>query len=487
MKGKLEKIFKLKENNTNIKIEFIAGLTTFLAVMYILTVNPNNILIEGSSDPKFSSVFLATALGSAIGTLFMALFANMPFVEAPGMGLNSTIGAILGGSLGFAFTYSNVMSIVFLSGILFIMLSFIKIKGVSIREKIFGGIPKVIITAIPVGIGLFIAFIGLKNAGIIEHSPFTLLKLTDFTDFSQYTAGGNVSKALVCLFGLLLITILSHYKVKGSVIIGILGSTLLAIPLNVADISILLGKVDGISWKFWENFSTYFSMDPDNGGIFMSIIKGGFVFPKGSIMTIIMIIVTFLIIDLFDSMGTIVGCTESANLLDEDGKPKNYSESMMADSLSTPIGAMLGTSTVTTYVESSVGVAIGGRTGLTALFISIFFLLSIFILPVFAFIPIASSSAALIYVGSLMINSIKKVDFSSIRNAIPNFLTIILMPLTYSITDGIGLGIITYVIIDLIIYIIDKIKGDKKAKLNINLITIIVAILFIIYFLMPKI
>ena len=154
-------------------------------------------------------------------------------------------------------------------------------------------------------------------------------------------------------------------------------------------------------------------------------------------------------------MGTIVGCTESANLLDEDGKPKNYSESMMADSLSTPIGAMLGTSTVTTYVESSVGVAIGGRTGLTALFISIFFLLSIFI-------PIASSSAALIYVGSLMINSIKKVDFSSIRNAIPNFLTIILMPLTYSITDGIGLGIITYVIIDLIIYIIDKIKGDKK-------------------------
>ena len=228
-------------------------------------------------------------------------------------------------------------------------------------------------------------------------------------------------------------------------------------------------------------------MDPDNGGIFMSIIKGGFIFPKGSIMTIIMIIVTFLIIDLFDSMGTIVGCTESANLLDEDGKPKNYSESMMADSLSTPIGAMLGTSTVTTYVESSVGVAIGGRTGLTALFISIFFLLSIFILPVFAFIPIASSSAALIYVGSLMINNIKKVDFSSIRNAIPNFLTIILMPLTYSITDGIGLGIITYVIIDLIIYITDKIKGNKKAKLNINLITIIVSILFIIYLLMQKI
>lgn len=333
---------------------------------------------------------------------------------------------------------------------------------------------------------MFIAFIGLKNAGIIEHSPFTLLKSTDFTDFSQYTAGGNVSKALVCLFGLLLITILSHYKVKGSVIIGILGSSLLAIPLNVADINILLGKVDGISWKFWENFITYFSMDPDSGGIFMSIIKGGFIFPKGSIMTIIMIIVTFLIIDL-DSMGTIVGCTESANLLDEDEKTKNYSESMMADSLSTPIGAMLGTSTVTTYVEPSVGVSIGGRTGLTALLISIFFLLSIFILPAFAFIPISSSSAALIYVGSLMINSIKKVDFSSIRNAIPNFLTIILMPLIYSITDGIGLGIITYVIIDLIIYIIDKIKDDKKAKLNINLITIIVAILFIIYFLMPKI
>lgn len=164
---------------------------------------------------------------------------------------------------------------------------------------------------------MFIAFIGLKNVDIIEHSPFTLLKLTDFIDFSQYTAGGNVSKALVCFFGLLLITILSHYKVKGSVIIGILGSSLLAIPLNVADINILLGKVDGISWKFWENFITYFSMDPDSGGIFMSIIKGGFIFPKGSIMTIIMIIVTFLIIDL-DSMGTIVGCTESANLLDED-------------------------------------------------------------------------------------------------------------------------------------------------------------------------
>ena len=271
------------------------------------------------------------------------------------------------------------------------------------------------------------------------------------------------------------------------VILGILAATLLAIPLGVANVDILLGKVDGIRWEFWQNFNNFFSSD----SIFLSAFREGFNLPEGSILTAIMLIVTFAMIDMFDTMGTVVGCCKNANLLDKEGKPLNYDKIMYSDSVATITGSMLGTSTVTTFVESGAGVAEGGKTGLTAFVTAILFLLSIFLLPLFAFIPSAAAASALIYVGVLMMKNVTDIDFSNIRHAVPAFLTIIMMVLAYSITDGIGIGILSFVIIDLILYVIDLIKYKRgkgeKPKSEVTLVTMIVFVLFLIYFLVPTI
>ncbi len=493
---KLDKFFELSERKSSIRIEVFAGITTFLAMAYILIVNPNNILWGGVSDPRFSSVFIATAIGAFIGTLLMALLARMPLAQAPGMGLNAMIGTIIGGAMGFAYSYSNAMAIVFISGIIFLMLSFIPYgknkktgKMLSLREKIFEGIPVSIRTSISVGIGLFIAFIGLQNAHIITDNQFTLLQMVDFNNYELWAKGGIACHAMVCIFGLLVIGVLSHYKVKGSVIIGIIASTILAIPLGVADLSVLSGKVPGISWKFWENISAFFSGD---NTVFLSVFKGGFNFPEGSIMSVLMLIITFSMIDMFDTMGTVIGCCSTTNLMDEDGKPINYDKMMYADSIATVAGSVCGTSTVTTFVESGTGVSVGGRTGLTALVVAILFLLSIFLLPIFAFIPSASAACALIYVGVVMMSNVIKVDFTNIKNALPAFMTIITMLLAYSITKGIGMGIITYVLVNGIIYLTDLIsyklgKIKVKPKTDISIVTLIVFILFMIYFLVPTV
>lgn len=479
---KLIKFFKLEENKTKVNTEIFAGLAIFLATAYILTVNPNNILVNGSADPRFSSVFIATALGAFIGSLLMAFVAKMPLAQAPGMGINALVGAIVGGSLGISYSLGNVLFLIFISGILFILLSIIKIDNKPIREKVFEGMPKCIRDSISVGIGLFIAFIGLKNASIITGNQFTLVELIDFGSKANWVLGGPACQAVVALFGLIVITVLSHFKVKGSVIIGILSSTLLSIPLKVADLSILAGNVSGISWNIFTNLKSFFSFGSNS--TFLTIFKEGMNMPQGSLFTSLMLVISFSMVDMFDTIGTVVACTTNARLVDKEGKPLNYGKIMLSDSLATCIGAMLGTTTITTVVESGAGVAEGGKTGLTSFTTAILFLLSIFLLPLFAFIPIAASASALIYVGALMLKNITKVDLENIRNSVPAFLTIILMPLTYSITDGIGVGIIAYFLINLIIYIINRLKG-KNVKSNITLVNTIITILFIFYFLIP--
>ena len=491
MKNKLNEFFEVKKRNSSYKTEIFAGITTFLAMAYILVVNPNNILFGGTADPRFTSVFIATALGAFIGTLLMALIAKMPLAQAPGMGLNALVGTIIGGAMGFSFSYGNAMVFVLISGIIFLLLSFIKIgkkKKISLREKIFDGVPKPIRTSISVGIGMFIAFIGLQNAHIIVNNDFTLVQLIDFNNPNLWAHGGEACMAAVALFGLLVITILAHYKVRGAVIIGILSATVLAIPLGVANIDILTGSVPGISWKFWENITHFVG----NNEVFMSILNNGFTLPDGSILTAIMIIISFSMIDMFDTMGTVIGCCKNANLMDKNDKPLNYGKIMYADSTATIAGALLGTSTVTTFVESGTGVAAGGKTGLTALTTAILFLLAIFLLPLFAFIPSAAAASALIYVGALMIKNILEVDFNNIKNAVPSFITIIVMILSYSITNGIGAGIVSFAIIDFIIYIIDLIryknkKTKDKPKLEVTWVTLVIFILFMIYFLVPTV
>ena len=493
---KISSFFELRERGSNKRTEIFAGLTTFLAMAYILTVNPNNILWGGVSDPRFSSVFIATALGAFIGTLLMALLAKMPLAQAPGMGLNAMVGTIIGGAMGFSYSYGNAMMLVFISGIIFLLLSFIPCgrnkrthELISLREKIFDGMPKAIRTSISVGIGLFIAFIGLQNAHIITDNQFTLLQLIDFNNPELWHKGADACMAIVALFGLLVIGVLSHYKVKGSVIIGIIAATILAIPLGVTDLTVLSGKVPGISWKFWENISNFFNGE---NTVFLSLFKGGFTLPEGALLTSIMLIITFSMIDMFDTMGTVVGCCSNAKLLDEDGKPINYGKMMYADSIATIAGSLCGTSTVTTFVESGTGVAAGGKTGLTALTTAILFLLSIFLLPLFAFIPSAAAASALIYVGVLMMGNVLDVDFKNIKNAIPAFMTIITMVLAYSITKGIGMGIVSFVVIDAVIYFTDLISyklGNTKVKpqSEITIVTIIIFILFLIYFLVPTV
>ena len=479
---KLIKFFKLEENKTKVSTEIFAGLAIFLATVYILTVNPNNILVNGSADPRFSSVFIATALGAFIGSILMAFVAKMPLAQAPGMGINALVGAIVGGSLGISYSLGNVLFLIFISGILFILLSIIKIDNKPIREKVFEGMPKCIRDSISVGIGFFIAFIGLKNASIITGNQFTLVELIDFGSKANWVLGGPACQAIVALFGLIVITVLSHFKVKGSVIIGILSATLLSIPLKVADLSILAGNVSGISWNIFTNLKSFFSFGSNS--TFLTIFKEGMNIPQGSLFTSLMLVISFSMVDMFDTIGTVVACTTNAGLVDKEGKPLNYGKIMLSDSLATCIGAMLGTTTITTVVESGAGVAEGGKTGLTSFTTAILFLLSIFLLPLFAFIPISASASALIYVGTLMLKNITKVDLKNIRNSVPAFLTIILMPLTYSITDGIGVGIIAYFLINLIIYIINRLKG-KNVKSNITLVNTIITILFIFYFLIP--
>ena len=504
-KQRLDDFFGISKMNSSFRVEIIAGIATFLAMSYILTVNPNSILHDGTADPRWSSVFIATAFGAIIGTLLMALYAKMPFAQASGMGLNSQVGLMLIGAFGgIAFTLSNALFLVFLSGVVFLLLSIIPIKKdketgkwTTLRELFFDGMPKAVRIAIPVGIGLFITYIGMQNASIIVGNQYTISELVDFTPLFKgeiYDTTGAVLPyvtAFVCFIGVIIICIFAHYGKKGAVIYGVLIATLIYSIIQPSNFAIL---ADGESWKFWKNFQHYFEFSESEGGAFFTLFTEGTQLPANSLFTCIVIVITFSMIDMFDTMGTVVGCAANAGLVDEEGKPLNYNRIMISDSTATIAGAMLGTSTVTTFVESGTGIAAGGKTGFTSLVTAILFALSIILLPVFKFIPSCAAASALVYVGILMIRNVVNINFKDVKEAAPAFMTIISMVLTYSITNGIGTGIITHVIISLFIYLIDVIKyafnknkeGAVKPKFDISIISLITAVLFVIYFCVPK-
>ena len=488
--NKFEKLVGFDRKQTTVKTEITAGIVTFLAMAYILTLNPNIILGsfgEISDRPiLWNSVFIATALGAVVGTVLMAFLAKMPLAQASGLGLNTMVNGLIGGSLiGFSISFGASMLLVFISGLLFLALSILKLQGKSLREMIFDAIPVSVRSAISVGIGLFIAFIGLWLSGIIIDpktvNPFDTnpLRLVIFSSWDKAT----LALPIVTLVGFAVIAILAHFKVKAAVIIGILVATLAGIPLGVT-------KWSGESWAFWKHFENFFSLNAAEGGTFLSAFAD-VDFNGAPIISLIIVIITFCMIDMFDTMGTVVGCCAPVGLVDENGKPLSYDGIMKSDSIATCAGALFGTSTVTTFVESGSGVAAGGRTGLTALTTATMFFLSIFLLPLFASIPGAAVNSALIYVGCLMLKGAKDIKIDSVKDFVPGFLTIAMMPLTYSITNGIGLGILAYVGIDLAAYVIKAIKyvftkkAEDKPVWDMSIILIIIAVLFLVYFFVP--
>ena len=489
--------FDAEKKQTTVKTEIVAGIVTFLAMAYILTVNPAQILV-GADQAYWPSVFIATALGAVIGTMLMAFVAKMPLAQASGMGLNSLLGGLIAiwaaGTYGVVFTIGQAFAMVLISGIIFLALSLIKIKGKTFRELVFDGMPVAVRGAISVGIGLFIAYIGFQNAGIIVQNDYTQVGFVDFTNWGeQIVNDGNpksfaAKTAAVALIGLFLIAILDKLKVKGSIIFGIIGATIVGIPFGVTDLSVLAGN-GSVSWKFWENFANFFGGESSVFLSFTSVFKDGF--PEGSVFTVIMVVITMCMIDMFDTMGTIVGCCGGNRILsDENNKPYNYGKIMICDAVATVSGALLGTSTVTTFVESGAGVSAGGRTGLTAFTTACMFFLAMFAMPLFAVIPSAATAAALIYVGVLMMkNNIKSIDFSTAINATSAFLTVVVMVLSYSITKGIGIGLLAYTIMSAITYVVEliiaSVKNTEKPKWEISVVTIVVSLLFALYFFVP--
>ncbi len=481
--------FDAEKKQTSIRTEIIAGIVTFLSMAYILMVNPAQILVGMESAAAYwPSVFIATALGAVIGTLLMAFLAKMPLAQASGMGLNSLLGGLIAlwaaDTYGVRFTLGQAFTMVLISGLIFLGLSVIQIKGKTFRELVFDGMPVAVRSAISVGIGLFIAYIGFQNAGVIVANQYTQVDLVNFTNWD------SAKTAIVALVGLFLIAILDKFNVKGSVILGIVGATILGIPFGVTDLSVLSGNGD-VSWKFWENFGNFFAGENSVFFSFTDVFRTGF--PKGSFFTVVMIIITMCMIDMFDTMGTIVGCCGGNRVLsDENDKPHNYGKIMLCDAVATCSGAMLGTSTVTTFVESGSGVSAGGRTGLTAFTTACMFFLAMFAMPLFAVIPGAATACALIYVGVLMMkNNIKSIDFSTTINATSAFLTVVIMVLSYSITKGIGIGLLSYTLMSVLAYLVELIvaciKKTEKPVWNVSTVTIVVSVLFAIYFFVPTV
>lgn len=495
--------FDAEKKQTSVRTEIMAGIVTFLSMAYILTVNPNSILYAGTADSRWSSLFIATAFGAIIGTLLMAFLAKMPLAQASGMGLNALVGSIIGGGVGafaygISFSVGQAFAMVLISGIIFLLLSVISIKGKTFRELVFDGMPISVRSAISVGIGLFIAYIGFQGAGIIVTNGYTQVGFVDFTNWGDQvvnyeSATGTwaaAKTAVVALAGLFIISILDKLNVRGSVILGIIGATIVGIPLGVTNLAVLKGDQAGITWKFWESFGNFFAGGENSVfGSFTDVFKEGF--PAGSIFTVIMLIITMCMIDMFDTMGTIVGCCSGNRILsDENDKPHNYGKIMIADSVATCTGAMLGTSTVTTFVESGSGVSAGGRTGLTAFSTACMFFLALFAMPLFAVIPGAATASALIYVGVLMMkNNIKNVDFSNAINATSAFLTIVVMVLSYSITKGIGIGLLAYTVMSALTYLVElvisAVKKTEKPEWNVSVVAVVVSALFAVYFFVP--
>ena len=448
----LEKLFKLKQNNTNVKTELIAGLTTFMTMAYILAVNPS-ILADAGMDP--TAVLLATCIASFIGTACMALWANLPFALSAGMGLNAFLAYTVVITMGYS--WQVALLAVFIEGIIFIILSLTKI-----REAIFNSIPMQLKHAVSIGIGLFIAFIGLQNAGLTTDNASTLVSMVSFTDNFK-TVGIS---ALLAIVGTIITAILYIKNVKGSILIGILGTWILGMLCQVTGIYVPNAAEGFYSLyptfaltdfsKLGETFGQCFNVDFNNVGIFNFIV----------------VIFSFLFVDMFDTLGTLIGVSTKAGMLDENGQLPQIKPALMADAVATSAGAVLGTSTTTTFVESASGVAAGGKTGLTAMTTAFLFLISMLFAPIFTAIPSFATAPALIIVGFLMFSNISelKVTSENYTSAIPAYLCIIAMPLFYSIAEGISIGVISYVLINLIC---------RKAK-NIHPVMYVLAVLFIL-------
>ena len=446
-----EKVFKLSEHQTTVKTEVMAGITTFMTMAYILAVNPS---ILGSTGMDPTAVLLATALASFIGTACMAFMANLPFVLSAGMGLNAYMAYTV--CAGYGYSWHVALLAVFAEGLIFIVLSL-----TNVREAIFNAIPLTLKRGVSVGIGLFIAFIGLQNAGLSVDSS-TLVTIISFPE-NFHPAG---ICALLALIGLFIMAVLYTYRVKGAILYGILGTWILGMLCQVTGIYTpdvengfytlfpTLGITDFS--KLGETFGKCFTVDFDAVGI----------------INFIVVIFSFLFVDIFDTLGTLIGVATKADMLDEEGRLPGIRPALMADAIATSFGAVLGTSTTTTFVESASGVAVGGRTGLTALVSALLFLLSTLFAPIFTAIPSFATAPALIMVGFLMVGTVTEIRFDedNITEAIPAYLAIIAMPLFYSISEGISMGIISYVLLNV---------AAGKAK-KITPLMYVLAVLFVL-------
>ena len=423
----LTKLFGFDAKTMTVRKEIIGGITTFLTMAYILAVNPSILSAAGMDQ---GAVFTSTCLAAVVATLFMAFYAKLPFGLAPGMGLNAFFAFTICGAMGY--TWQFALTAVLLEGLLFILLT---ITG--LRTKIVKALPKVLRRAISPGIGFFIALIGLKNAGIVAASESTYITLGDL----------HSPAVLLAIFGILLTAALLIKNVTGALLIGIVATTLAGIPLGVTTFSGVIDTPPSLSPVLWQfEFDSIFSFD------------------------MLICVFTFLFVDIFDTIGTLLGVCHKAGLEDEDGNIKHLEQAFMADAIGTTVGAMLGTSTVTTYVESAAGVNAGGRSGLTALSTAVCFALALFLAPFFLSIPSEATAPALVLVGMMMMGGINKIDFNNYLEAIPAFLCIALMPLTYSISDGILLSVLAYVLL----YVL---TGNYK---SVNIGMYILAILFIL-------
>ena len=456
----LEKLFKLKENGTDAKTEILAGVTTFMTMAYILAVNPS-ILSETGMDQ--GAVFTATAVASLLGTLLMSLFANYPFALAPGMGLNAYFAYTV--VLGMGYNWETALTAVFIEGLIFIVLSL-----TNVREAIFNAIPMNLKAAVSVGIGLFIAFIGLQNAKIVIGGS-TLLQLFSVEDYNTLN-GVEASfndvgiTVLLAVIGILITGILVIKNIKGNILWGILITWLLGIVCQLAGLYVPNGELG------------FYNLLPDfsNGLAIPSLspIFGKLQFDGIFSLEFLVVIFAFLFVDIFDTLGTLIGVSTKANMLDENGKLPRIKGALMADAVATTAGAVLGTSTVTTFVESASGVTEGGRTGLTSITTAILFGVALLFSPIFLAIPSFATAPALVVVGFYMLTNVVNIDFNDLAEAIPCYICIIAMPFFYSISEGIAMGVISYVVLNLV---------TGKAKGRISVLMYVLAVLFVLKYL----
>ena len=467
----MDKFFKISERGSNVRTEIIAGLTTFFAMAYIVITNPNQITsfsTDGALGQIWNAVYVASVLVAVIGTLLMALYAKMPFAQACGMGLNSFFfvsfilpALISGGDL--IEGYQAGLVIILVSGIVFLIFSL-----TGLRSKVAKALPECLKKAIPAGIGLFIAFIGFHKVGIIQANQYTLVQ---FNDFHGSIAGGTFLAdslpALLALLGLLLIAILEKKKVKGNVLIAI---AVVTVVYYIATGTVPSFDMSSVGQAF-KDFAAIGITGVFQPASWVNAFTGPMI---GGVISAVMLVITFCLVDMFDTIGTLYGCASQADMLDENGDPIDVDKCMACDSIGTAVGAVLGTSTCTTFVESAAGVGAGGRTGLASVVTAGCFLLCLFLTPLAKLVPACATAPALIYVGVLMLKGFAKVDMNDVRSSVPAFLALIMMPLTYSISNGIGIGCIAYTLITLF---------TGKYKKNDIAVTVI-ALLFVLRFCM---